>query len=918
MTSAEIRQSFLDFFKSKNHTCVPSSSLMPDAPNLLFTNAGMNQFVPIFLGQQKCPYTPARAADTQKCIRAGGKHNDLEDVGMDTYHHTFFEMLGNWSFGDYFKKEAIEWAWELVTGVWGFPKNRVYATVYKPGPGDPAEYDQEAYDYWAMLFTAAGLDPAVHIVNGNKKDNFWMMGETGPCGPCSELHIDLTPDGTTKGALVNKGSSDCIEIWNLVFIQFTANADGSFSPLPARHVDTGAGFERICSIIQCTDNFKSFTRTISNYETDVFRPLFDDLSKLSGKRYASTLPKPGATGLTEQEKTDIAFRVIADHIRTLTFSIADGIIPGNNDRNYVLRRILRRAVKYGRNLGFTEPFMYKLVPVLCQQMGPVFTEINSKMEKVQQVIKGEEESFNKTLDRGLELFNRVASQIKKSGKNIFPGVEAFTLSDTYGFPVDLTELMARELELNVDLAGYEVEMDKQKKRSQEHQKKEIIEVTDIWEKSKTVFRGYQNLSVEAKVVSVETLKGKFVVILDQTPFYAEMGGQVGDQGVLVADSKEYRVTNTIKAGDTFVHILESNDAPAVGTKVTASVDKKRRAAIEGHHSATHIFHWALHELVSKDAGQKGSYVGPDRLRFDFNCGPLTKDQIGKIETAVNGKISANEPVISTEKTYLEIKQDTSIQQFFGDKYGDIVRVVDIGGYSMELCGGTHVSRTGDIGYFKVTTEGAIAAGVRRIEAVTGAAAVTYLKSEIQKGQKKLGEMQPRIIEAGLNSGRYSGESDEVNELDKTLQNLTTELADLEIKLTDADKAKHKKAEQAAQQEALLLLPELMAENPAPLVRNLGTRTSEFLKILADNLKVKYQGPFVLGAITGEGKVGLVAGSPAPYVQKGFHAGNIIKEIAPMVGGGGGGKPEFAQAGGKDPSKLDEALAKAKEVLAKLN
>src|SRR5580704_15981167 len=477
MTSSEIRQSFLDFFKSKQHTIVPSSSLMPDSPNLLFTNAGMNQFVPIFLGQVKCPYNPPRAADTQKCIRAGGKHNDLDDVGLDTYHHTFFEMLGNWSFGDYFKKEAIDWAWELITEVWKFPKNRLYATVYSPdtSKGDPSEFDQEAHDYWAAKFTAAGLDPKVHIVNGNKKDNFWMMGETGPCGPCSEIHVDLTPAGDTKGALVNQGDARCIEIWNLVFIQFNANPDGTFSPLPAKHVDTGMGFERVTSIIQGTKGLKDFASAkISNYETDIFRPIFDKLEKMSGKKYGSTLPKTGSIGETEHEKIDIAFRVIADHIRTLSFAIADGIQPGNTDRNYVLRRILRRAVRYGRTLGFHEPFFYKLVAVLADTMGNVFPEIRSKKNHVQEVVRVEEEAFNRTLDRGIELLedafsyskeqqrrldesvppgaaslvqigtmighdskgNIIEKIVTKNGKSIINGSFAFELYDTYGFPID--------------------------------------------------------------------------------------------------------------------------------------------------------------------------------------------------------------------------------------------------------------------------------------------------------------------------------------------------------------------------------------------------------------------------------------------------------------------------------------------------
>ena len=408
MTSSEIRQSFLDFFQARQHTIVSSASLMPDAPNLLFTNAGMNQFVPIFLGEQSCPYSPGRATDTQKCIRAGGKHNDLEDVGMDTYHHTFFEMLGNWSFGDYFKQEAIEWAWELITGVWKFPKERLYATVYKPGEGDPGELDQEAYDFWKAIFEKAGLDPDVHIVYGNKKDNFWMMGDTGPCGPCSELHVDLTEAGDTKGRLVNADSAECIEIWNLVFIQYNANVDGTFSPLAAKHVDTGMGFERVTAIMQTTSGFTDFSKTVSNYDTDVFSPIFAELEKQSGKRYTSTLP---GNEPTEQEKIDVAFRVIGDHIRTLSFSIADGIIPGNTDRNYVLRRILRRAVRYGRTLGFQEPFFYKLVDVLVESMGDVFPEIRQRRDLVSDTIRAEEESFNKTLDRGIDLFKEEADKL---------------------------------------------------------------------------------------------------------------------------------------------------------------------------------------------------------------------------------------------------------------------------------------------------------------------------------------------------------------------------------------------------------------------------------------------------------------------------------------------------------------------------
>src|SRR5215813_7954728 len=537
MTSADIRLSFLDFFKSKGHTIVPSASLLPDSPNLLFTNAGMNQFVPIFLGQRSpdvskwagaIPGSNTRAADTQKCIRAGGKHNDLEDVGLDTYHHTFFEMLGNWSFGDYFKKEAIEWAWELVTEVWKFPKDRLYATVYSPdkSKGDPSEFDQEAHDFWAEKFRAAGLDPKVHIVYGNKKDNFWMMGDTGPCGPCSEIHVDLTPNGDTKGSLVNKGDARCIEIWNLVFIQFNANPDGSFSPLPAKHVDTGMGFERVTGIIQNTNGFKDFSHIISNYETDIFRPLFNKIEELSGKKYKSTLPPAGSTGTTEQEKIDVAFRVIADHIRTLSFSIADGINPSNEGRGYVLRRILRRAVRYGRSLGFHEPFFYKLVDVVAKTMGDVFSEVRAKASKIRDTIRGEEGAFNKTLDKGIELFEREVVP----GVSTISGAFAFRMYDEQGFPLDLTELMARERGLTVDVAGFEKLMDEQRERGRKAQKKETLAVEGEIAATPTKFLGYDFLETEAVVETVlpGQKAGEVAVILDRTPFYAEMGGQVSD------------------------------------------------------------------------------------------------------------------------------------------------------------------------------------------------------------------------------------------------------------------------------------------------------------------------------------------------------------------------------------------------------
>ena len=687
MTSTEIRQSFLDFFREKKHTIVPSSSLLPDSPNLLFTNAGMNQFVPIFLGERKPDVSqwagaipggdgkPAgldtRAADTQKCIRAGGKHNDLDDVGLDTYHHTFFEMLGNWSFGDYFKKEAIDWAWELIIERWKFPAERLYATVYQPGPGDPSEFDQEAHDSWAEKFRAKGLDPAIHIVNGNKKDNFWMMGDTGPCGPCSELHVDLTPDGDTKGALVNSGDARCIEIWNLVFIQFNANPDGTFSPLPAQHVDTGMGFERVTSIIQGTKNFTDFAHAkISNYETDIFRPIFDEIEKLSGKKYGNTLPKAGSTGDNEQELVDVAFRVIADHIRTLSFAVADGIQPGNTDRNYVLRRILRRAVRYGRTLGFQEPFFYKLVPVLAREMGDIFPEIRARQKPVEETLKREEEAFNRTLDKGIELFLNETRENRG-----ISGEFAFRLYDEQGFPLDLTELMARERGLTVDTAGFERLMDDQRARARAAQKKTIIALSEVETKEPTDFVGYDSFLTSAKVLEVLSLKDKTAVVLDASVCYAEMGGQVGDTGELSASGQTWRIANTQKVGQTWLHLLTGEEAPEIGSPVTLTVELPRREAIQRHHTVTHLLHWALHEVVSPEATQKGSFVGPEKLTFDFNCAPLTPGQVQAIEKLVNDRIAEDVAVSWREFPYADVRGRADIMQFFGDKYGETVRVV---------------------------------------------------------------------------------------------------------------------------------------------------------------------------------------------------------------------------------------------------
>ena len=891
MTSSEIRQSFLDFFQARQHTIVPSASLMPDAPNLLFTNAGMNQFVPIFLGEQSCPYSPGRATDTQKCIRAGGKHNDLEDVGMDTYHHTFFEMLGNWSFGDYFKQEAIEWAWELITLVWKFPKERLYATVYKPGEGDPGELDQEAYDFWKAIFEKAGLDPDVHIVYGNKKDNFWMMGDTGPCGPCSELHVDLTEAGDTKGRLVNADSAECIEIWNLVFIQYNANVDGTFSPLAAKHVDTGMGFERVTAIMQTTSGFTDFSNTVSNYDTDVFSPIFAELEKQSGKRYTSTLP---GNEPTEQEKIDVAFRVIGDHIRTLSFSIADGIIPGNTDRNYVLRRILRRAVRYGRTLGFQEPFFYKLVDVLVESMGDVFPEIRQRRDLVSDTIRAEEESFNKTLDRGIDLFKEEVDKLGE-GKE-FSGEFAFKLYDTYGFPLDLTELMAREAGLQVDNVGFEKLMTEQRERARAAQKKEVISVSSLSTDASTEFVGFEEAASTAKVLEVVEDEKRTSVVLDRTPFYAEMGGQLGDTGTITLDGREWKVVDTQKVGVAFLHVIKGDGVPGQGSEVSLQIDTARRAAIQRHHTVTHLFHWALHEVTSPDASQKGSFVGPDKLTFDFNSQPLTAQQLQDIEQLVNERVLENASVSWTERAYSDIAGRDDVLQFFGDKYGDSVRVVQIGGeanaingYSMELCGGTHTRATGEVGLFRIHSESAVAAGVRRIEATAG------LVSAAQ---------------ARVDAGRLIGLAEQLNTPARDLEKKIT--ASLEQVKKLEKQLKGLQQSQAAGQAKELLSKAQTVNGINLITANLGQADGNQAQSVVDAIKGEFEGVIVVGT-GGGGRVALVASVSEGLTDR-VQAGAIIQAIAPVVGGKGGGKPGAARGGGKDPAKLDEALGQVATLL----
>ena len=918
-TAAEIRATFLDFFKSKQHTIVPSDNVGYTSRDgaRIFTNAGMNQFVPIFLGERSADVDtwpgvlhkglPTRAADTQKCIRAGGKHNDLEDVGLDTYHHTFFEMLGNWSFGDYFKQEAISWSWELIVERFKFPASRVFATIYQPdkSKGDPAERDEESWELWAEKFRSVGLDPAIHIVNGNKKDNFWMMADTGPCGPCTEIHIDLTPgpielseERQREGAkLVNGSDASCIEIWNNVFIQYNANPDGSFVPLPAKHVDTGMGFERLTSIIQGTKNFTDFeTAQISNYDTDVFKPIFDELTKLSGKPYRSTLPKANEQGhvvpVTEQEKIDVAFRVIADHLRTLSFSIADGIQPGNSDRNYTLRRILRRAVKYGRTLEFKEPFFYKLVDVLAAQMAEVFPELQVKREQVKAVLKVEEEAFNRTLDRGVALFEEEVAALK--GERL-DAAFAFQLYDTFGFPIDLTELLARERGLTVDVEGFETLMTEQRERAREAGKKnkQVVSVSEIETKAPTKFIGYDALEADVRVLEVVSMKDRNAVVLDVSTCYAEMGGQVGDAGQLILGANTFPISSTTKVGNTWLHFLEGEETPAVDSTVRLIVDGPRRHAIERHHTVTHILHWALHEVVSRDATQKGSSVTPDKLTFDFNSAALTAQQLSDIERLVNERIVANEPVSWTEVPYVEAKANSGIMALFGEKYGDLVRVVQIGGqrnqldgWSMELCGGTHTRSTGEIGLFRLVGESAVAAGVRRIEAIAGLEACQAARADADLIKQLCG----KVTAQGA------------HDLEKKIE-----------AMLDQQKALEKALKAAQQREASGRAKALLETAQGDLiVANLGEVDADYAMALNDALKGMFNGVIVLAA-TGGGNVTLMANVGKEH-QARVQAGKIIQAIAPLVGGKGGGKPDFARGGGKDVGQVEAALAEARRLV----
>ena len=858
MTSAQIRQSFLDFFAKQGHTIVPSASLLPDSPGLLFTNAGMNQFVPIFLGDRAPdvskwagvkPSKDTRAADTQKCIRAGGKHNDLEDVGFDTYHHTLFEMLGNWSFGDYFKQDSLTWGWELITKVWGIPAKRLYATVYSPNKakGDPAEFDQEAYDIWAEIFRKEGLDPALHIVHGNKKDNFWMMGDTGPCGPCSEIHFNLLP------------SDD------------------------AKHVDTGMGFERVAGIHASTKGFTDFTPEPSNYEADVFAPLFAKITALSGKIYARTVPTK-REGLTEQENTDIAFRVLADHARTISCAIADGIMPGNDGRNYVIRRILRRGILYGKKLGLATGFFEQLVAPVVESLGPVFPELVAQQDIIRRVIRAEEESFGRTLERGLQIFTKAA------GAGAVSGATAFELYDTYGFPLDMTQLLAAERGLAVDATEFERLMEEQRKRGQASTKKVIVIAATEGDTSvdlqSTKFLGYDQLTAHAQLIDVITAEKDTFLVFDQTPFYAEMGGQAGDTGTALINGQIVHLTDCVKdkAGRHLHKVAEGASAVSVGAKAELSVDVVRRRAISRQHSAAHLIHWALRKVLGTHVRQAGTSKTPERMRFDFShFEAVTHAQLREVEQLVNAKVIDNAKV-ETYETEFDQKPEGTLA-FFGDKYGKFVRVVDIGGYSRELCGGTHVSTAGEIGLIKVVAEMAVAAGTRRIEAVAGQAAIDLINAR---------EAALAAVNAHLGAGTA--------DVTKKLEALLAHQKELEKQL----KAFQQKAlaglatelaAKATVRDGLKFVSAVAPVDDQEALRSLG---SQVLGLLGE-------GVVQLGATYGD-KASLVAFCSPAAIKAGHAAGKIVQTIAAQIGGKGGGKPDFAMGGGKDIGKLAEIMS----------
>ncbi|MAT59681.1 MAG: alanine--tRNA ligase [Ignavibacteriae bacterium] len=858
MTSSEIRQQFLDFFKSKDHRIVESSPVVPfDDPTLLFTNAGMNQFKDVFLGLGKRDYT--RAADTQKCIRVSGKHNDLEEVGYDTYHHTFFEMLGNWSFGDYYKEEAIVWAWELLTEVWKLPKERIWATVYRT--------DDEALDIWK---SKTDINPN-HVLKFDEKDNFWEMGDTGPCGPCSEIHINLS-DNLEDASLVNAGDPRCIEIWNLVFIQYNRDETGKLNELPAKHVDTGMGFERVCAVLQGKS---------SNYDTDVFTPLLSEIEKISGIKY-------------EKEEDRIAMRVIADHARTLTVAIADGAVPGNEGRSYVLRRILRRASRYGRKLNLKEPFIYKIVEVVASAMGSVFPEIVSNKENIEKIIKAEEESFNATLDRGIELFENI---ISKNSSKVISGDDVFKLYDTFGFPVDLTNVMAKEKGFSIDEERFNELMNEQRERARADSKKKTTSIiykdhVPEYAKNKTVFVGYHYDNLENFTVKNSYIVGDGMYIFNETPFYAESGGQIGDTGIIELENGErIKIINTIKIGNDHIHEVEfRSNKNFKGARIDlvapfkVSVDKKRRWDIMRNHTATHLLNAALREILGPHIKQNGSLVEPNKLRFDFShFNKLSDQELLEVETFVNERILKRKKVEHLTNIPIKKASKKKALMFFGDKYGEYVNLVKIPNVSLEFCGGTHVRNTSQIGLFKIISESSIASGVRRIEAVTGKGVEEFIKKQDEKIQKT---------------------EHRVNELLEEKKKLEKEIAELLLK------------EKLGGIDSIISLKETV-EGIDLYKGKVEASNMDELKSMGDELRNKIKSGIGLMIAEVEDKVQMVCVVSDDLIkEKNLSAGKIVGDTAKILGGGGGGRPHLATAGGKDASKIDEALSSLSSIISK--
>lgn len=872
-TSAEIRNDFFEFFKEKEHLIVDSAPVVPkDDPTLLFTNAGMNQFKPIFLGEEpgykEKEKVWKRAANTQRCIRVSGKHNDLDEVGHDTYHHTLFEMLGNWSFGDYFKEEAIEWAWELLVDRWGLDPDRLYATVFEGDESDGLPVDEEAIKLWKSKTGIA----ADHVLKCSKKDNFWEMGDIGPCGPCSEVHVDLRPDNERKkqsGAeLVNKDDPRVMEIWNLVFIQYNRQQNGELKTLPNQHVDTGMGFERICAVLQ---------GKTSNYDADIFTPLINEISNLSGIPYG------------KNEKTDIATRVIADHIRAVSFSIADGASPSNEGRGFVIRRILRRAIRYGWDqLNFKKPFMYKLVPVLGEQFKDVFPEIAGQLDYVQNVVRAEEKSFFKTLGQGIDLFHEMTK-----GKKEVAGEDAFKLHDTYGFPIDLTQLMAREKGLDVDVEGFNKLMTEQKERARAAGKfaggEEAKEIEILSEMDSFKFIGYNQLESEVTITAIRDDEKNPRIYLDQSPFYAESGGQIADTGTLVKGDEVIQVQKVRKTSNGFEHFVDKLPEDISG-RWKAVVDKERREEIQKHHTATHLMHAALREVLGTHVAQKGSLVAHDRLRFDFShFEGVTESELDAVEERVNLKIQENIPLVE-EWMKIDEARKLGAMMLFDEKYGDEVRVITFDpNYSIELCGGTHARATGEIGYFRFLSESSAAAGIRRVEAVVGRSADQLLrneKKEIQQIQRTIGTQQNVLSEIG--------------KLFEHNKNLEKELQKLQQK--EAGGQLEEVLKDGTTLEGVTLYTGKISGADMDMLKQMGYDALQ--KEPKDSVIV------LSSSNTEDGKVFIMAAVTSDLIEKGLNAGALVSELGKVVGGGGGGQPNLATAGGRFPDKVDDAFVAA--------